>query len=57
MTKTIKRRGVLQAAAAVGAGLASSGLVRAQDAIDSLKIIVGFPPAASPSRRAGGSPT
>ena len=32
MTKTIKRRGVLQAAAAVGAGVASPGLVRAQDA-------------------------
>src|ERR1044071_1761800 len=51
MTKTIKRRGVLQAAAAVGAGLASPlaspGLVRAQDAIDSLKILVGFPPGGS----------
>ena len=47
MTKTIKRRGVLQAAAAVGAGLASPGLVRAQDALESLKIIVGFPPGGS----------
>src|ERR1044071_4841208 len=51
MTKTIKRRGVLQAAAAVGAGLASGlaspRLVRAQDALDSLKIIVGFPPGGS----------
>ena len=34
MTKTIKRRGVLQAAAAVGAGLASPSLVRAQDALE-----------------------
>src|SRR4030095_9806067 len=47
MTKTIKRRGVLQAAAAVGAGLASPGLARAQDAIDSLKLLVGFPPGGS----------
>ena len=47
MIKTIKRRGVLRAAAAVGAGLASPTLVRAQDALESLKIIVGFPPGGS----------
>jgi tripartite-type tricarboxylate transporter receptor subunit TctC len=47
MTKTIKRRGMLQAAAAAGAGLASPGVVRAQDALEQLKIIVGFPPGGS----------
>src|SRR4029453_14768540 len=45
--KTIKHRGMLQAAAAAGAGLASPGLVRAQDALEQLKIIVGFPPGGS----------
>ena len=47
MTKTINRRGVLQAAAAAGAGLASPGLARAQGALEQLKIIVGFPPGGS----------
>ena len=45
MNKTINRRGVL--GAAVAAGVASPGFARAQDALESLKIIVGFPPGGS----------
>jgi tripartite-type tricarboxylate transporter receptor subunit TctC len=47
MTKTIKRRGVLQTAAAAGASLASPAAVRAQGPLDTLKIIVGYPPGGS----------
>jgi tripartite-type tricarboxylate transporter receptor subunit TctC len=47
MTKTIKRRGVLQALGAAGASLASPAAVRAQGPLDTLKIIVGYPPGGS----------
>jgi tripartite-type tricarboxylate transporter receptor subunit TctC len=47
MTKTITRRGVLQTAAAAGASLASPAAARAQGALDTLKIIVGYPPGGS----------
>jgi tripartite-type tricarboxylate transporter receptor subunit TctC len=47
MTKTITRRGVLQTAAAAGASLASPAAVRAQGPLDTLKIIVGYPPGGS----------
>ena len=47
MTKMIRRRSVLQTMTAAGVGLASPNVVRAQDAIESLKIIVGFPPGGS----------
>ena len=47
MTKTIRRRGVLQTAAAAGASLASPAAVRAQGPLDTLKIIVGYPPGGS----------
>src|SRR5262245_893313 len=47
MTKTIRRRGVLRTAAAMGSGLALPNPVRGQDALESLKIIVGFPPGGS----------
>ena len=47
MTKTITRRGVLQTAAAAGASLALPAAARAQGALDTLKIIVGYPPGGS----------
>ena len=47
MTETIKRRPVLQALAVAGASLALPALVRAQDSLDTLKILVGYPPGGS----------
>ena len=43
MTNTIGRRGVLQTLTVAGASLAAPAVVRAQEALDSLKILVGFP--------------
>jgi hypothetical protein len=48
MTRTIKRRSVLETLAAAGASLALPALVRAQDSLDTLKIIVGYPPPPPP---------
>jgi len=47
MTRTIKRGPVLQSFAAAAASLASPAAVRAQASLDTLKIIVGFPPGGS----------
>jgi len=43
MTMTIRRRRALQALGAAGATLAAPTIVRAQEPLDTLKIIVGFP--------------
>lgn len=43
MTMILKRRRALKAIAAAGAALAAPTVVRAQDTLDSLKILVGFP--------------
>lgn len=47
MTMHIDRRRLLQSMAAAGATLAAPQIVRAQEALDTLKILVGFPPGGS----------
>ena len=63
MTMILKRRRALQTLAAAGAALAAPTVVRAQDTLDSLKILVGFPAGGSadvvysaPSTSPTGSP-
>jgi tripartite-type tricarboxylate transporter receptor subunit TctC len=47
MTMKIKRRHTLRMLGAAAGGLAAPSLVRAQEPLDSLKILVGFPPGGS----------
>jgi tripartite-type tricarboxylate transporter receptor subunit TctC len=47
MTTNIERRRVLQSMVAAGATFAAPQIVRAQEALDTLKILVGFPPGGS----------
>ena len=44
MTHAIARRGALRLSIAASAATALPALVRAQEPVDSLKILVGFPP-------------
>ena len=47
MTININRRRALQALGAAGASLAAPAIVRAQEPLDTLKILVGYPPGGS----------
>jgi tripartite-type tricarboxylate transporter receptor subunit TctC len=47
MTTDINRRRAMQALGVAAATLAAPQIVRAQEALDSLKILVGFPPGGS----------
>ena len=47
MITTMKRRGALAAMGSLGAMLAAPAMVRAEEALESLKILVGFPPGGS----------
>jgi tripartite-type tricarboxylate transporter receptor subunit TctC len=47
MTMNINRRRALQALGAAGAVLTAPGIVRAQEPLDTLKILVGYPPGGS----------
>ena len=47
MTMNLRRRRALQALGAAGATLAAPSIVRAQEPLDTLKILVGYPPGGS----------